>query len=619
MVSYFFRASFALISNSPRFCEYALRRFAYSICVTNSVNVGYSASLFRNLTHYTSRSNALITQHCDHRLVLRRNVKMPGNTYKRFIMTNKFSTTALLSAFFLTSTAFAVSYDAPTNYYNSATGTGATLKTQLRTIMTNGHDYNTYGELDDTFIVTDRYKNNPNQVWLIYDNKGAYSGWNKEHIWPQSKQPGSASSSKKGHISDQHCLRPCDTKTNSRRGNYYFAGTFGSTYTGYHGPTSERYWYPSDSDAGDVARSLFYSATRYSNLDLKFGPTTYENHGDLGSLIRWHFLDTPDEFELRRNHAIYGGAVDNYRGGIEYNPHAQKNRNAFIDRPEYAWSVYMDQKNDTNITFLGPSNADGSSTITRDFGRVIKGAAGVNTSTNVILNKKGDDGTYYSSTASSNVSSSVNGRYNAFAMGGPGFRNIDLTLNADTNVVGLQTGTLTIDNLDVTTEAGLGKGANDANDVATLSLTVLEHANASFSTSSDLNTLTLDFGNIDQFAAASKSFSIANFASTQYTAGLDLISSSSTGNTNFSINLTDFDNLAANDSLAFNVDFDTNTLGSFASTYTFNLNDEDLPGKGAAQSLTLNILGNVTPIPEPSTLLLFAPLALLAQRRRKSA
>ena len=127
--------------------------------------------------------------------------------------------------------------------------------------------------------------------------------------------------------------------------------------------------------------------------------------GDLGSLIAWHYLDAPDTFERRRNHIIYSSAL---------NPSFRSNnRNAFIDHPEFAWSVYMDQMNDTTLWLGDLEPADGSSDIDVNLSMLVGDTIDP---MNFIIHKGGNDGTYYSVEASAGLSSSLNGCYNAFAM-----------------------------------------------------------------------------------------------------------------------------------------------------------------------------------------------------------
>jgi hypothetical protein len=165
-----------------------------------------------------------------------------------------------------------------------------------------------------------------------------------------------------------------------------------------------------------------------------------------------------------------------------------------------------------------------------DYGRVLKGAV-VPAAQNVTLTKDGVDGTYYSVTATGQATSSVTGRYNAFTMDNTGNRSIPVGLNTSTTTAGVKSGAVTVDNLDVTTQGGAGRGVNDANDVINMSLTVLESSNSSFS-STDTNSLTLDLGDVHVGDTATRAFSIFNVAAgsdTTLTAGLDLDSIVSSG------------------------------------------------------------------------------------------
>ncbi|CAN0355614.1 unnamed protein product, partial [Ectocarpus sp. 4 AP-2014] len=232
----------------------------------------------------------------------------------------------------------------PAGYYDSATGTGTTLKSQLATIMSTGHILRSYGNFRDSAAITDRDPNNPNNILLAYNRASVPATWdqgntwNREHTWPQSRQPGSASNGTTGNLGDPHALRPSNPGVNSNRGNDPF-GTASSS--GSNGSVGS-YYFPGDVDKGDTARQLFYSATRYSGLTLVNGSPSGNQMGDLAALLDWHYSDAPDEFELNRNDSIYSQAL---------NPsYYTNNRNAFIDRPEFVWSVFVDQQNDTQLT-----------------------------------------------------------------------------------------------------------------------------------------------------------------------------------------------------------------------------------------------------------------------------
>lgn len=514
-------------------------------------------------------------------------------------------------------------YEPPTTYYSSITNqTGSALQTQLRTIISSMTGRN-YGAAQTTAAVTDTDPNNPSNILLIYNRASVSSTWdsgatwNREHIWPVSRLGVSDPSNSTTNLSsDQFNLRPCNPSINSSRGNKPFGN---DATTGGHGSQGANY-YPGDTDAGDVARAQFYMATRYSQLTLTDAVPSGTQMGDLSSLINYHFKDVPDAFERRRNHAIYGLAGEN--SPAITNSLRQQNRNPFVDRPEYVWSIFVDQQNDSQLSIAGGTpTGNGGSTRDVNLGSVLVGAA-VPAAQSFTLNKAGVDGTYYDVTTSGSAISSVTGRLNAFANGVTGTKALNVGLATNTATAGLRSGTVTVDNLDVTTQAGAGTGANDANDVFNVSLSVLDHANASFVGGSDLNSLTIDFGSLalgsgTQFVP----FDVFNLMSTVgFTAPLDLVSFAGNGDTSvLGANLSLVNNLAAGANQGFLASFDTASPGSFAASYQLSLSDDMLlAGAVGGQQLTLNLLGNVTAVPEPGYwALAVLALALVGIRRTK--
>ena len=485
-------------------------------------------------------------------------------------------------------------YDPPANYYNSATGTGSTLKSQLRTIMSSGHIERSYGDFRYSAAITDRDPTNSSRILTAYDrssvtnqwNPGGSLPWNREHVWPQSLQPGSASNGSRGNLGDPHSLRPAIPQINSNRGNDPFGL---DNTTGNHRSTGS-YYFPGDTDKGDVARSLFYSATRYTGLTLVEGQPGSNQMGDLSSLVAYHFLDPPDEFERRRNHAIYSSSLNpNYY---------TNNRNAYVDRPEYVWSVFVDQNNDSRLAVGGALVFDdGSSVANLNLGSVLVGAA-VPAAQPVAVTKFGADGTYYDVSTTGNATSTLEGRYNAMPVGGFASQTMQVGLNTSTTSAGLRSGQVIIDNLDVTTGGGTDRGANDGNDTINVSLSVLDHATPSFLGSSFADTLTLNFGQVNLGGLADMNFSLFNLeGTTGFTAGLELDSISGSGDTSvLSTDLATFGGgsaLNAGDSGSFSAMFDTSNEGLFSATYTLSFSDEDLPGAMALGDLTLMITGEV--------------------------
>src|SRR5262245_64425729 len=99
-----------------------------------------------------------------------------------------------------------------------------------------------------------------------------------------------------------------------------------------------------------IARQEFYMAVRYDGVDDSSSTTNIElvsgkpdsggtTLGDFDRMIEWHYAAPPDSFERRRNQVIY----DQY----------QHNRDPFIDHPEWAWSVFKNNTNDTGLTLAG--------------------------------------------------------------------------------------------------------------------------------------------------------------------------------------------------------------------------------------------------------------------------
>jgi endonuclease I len=490
-------------------------------------------------------------------------------------------------------------YDPPSGYYDGATGTGTVLMDQLKLIMKTGQVLPSYGDARYLLDDTDRDPNNPSNVLLFYSRTSVSGVWNansnffgtREHVWPSSRRPDGDPGNTTHNIgSDLHILKPLDMSTNSSRGNKSF-GDVNASGTN-HG-VSTSYYYPGDADSGDAARIIFYGGTRWKDEGLKvvYGPGVESNYemGDLASLLIWHYQDVPDDFERRRNEMIYG---------------FQYNRNAYIDHPEWVWSVYVDQFNDSQITISGgTTDAHGGSTRDVDLGRVFVGGA-VPAAQNFTLNKGGLDGTYYEVTAAGDATSSINGRFNAFRTNTTDSRSITVGLGSGTSTAtaGHKSGTVTVDNLDVTTGLAdqmvpdYGHGADDGNDVFNVGLDVLDHSAASFSGSSQVTSLMYDFGNVTMGSAdPTFNFDLFNLESTAgYTAALDFDSLMTTGNTGvLSADLAAAAGTLSLDggtSQGFTVTFDTATPGSFSATYTLMVSDEDLPG-ALSNSLTLSVQG----------------------------
>jgi hypothetical protein len=348
------------------------------------------------------------------------------------------------------------------------------------------------------------------------------------------------------------------------------------------------YWFTGDACRGDIARSLFYSDTRWTSrgLSLVNGFPSGNQMGDLESLIEWHYLDPPDEFERRRNHTIFSQ---------QFNPqYYTNNRNAYVDKPEFVWSIYVDQMNDSTITIAGgTNNANGSSSLQIDFGSAIVGA-NISASQSVILNKAGNDGTYYSTEALGDGMSDLEGSSAAFKTNGTDSALLNVSLAFDPETADSYSGAVMIDNLDITTEGGVGNGANDGDDFIGMTLEILDHANASFLNVGDFDTITIDLEEVPLGEPISPiEFSIFNLpsqAGSQLTASLDLTSVDTIPQNSFlTFSEPLFSGLAADDSVDLAVGGTPTQLGIGSTEFTFNASDEDLPG---AQPQTLRLIVN---------------------------
>lgn len=230
----------------------------------------------------------------------------------------------------------------PAGYYNNASGKyGTQLKSALHSIVRNHVRYPYTSSSTDTWDIlkqTDKDTTNSANVTLLYtgwtkDGEDEYaggSGWNREHVWPNSHGfPNQGDTA----YTDVHHLRPSDISVNSARGNKDFDNG-GTQYIDGDGPTNcyrdSDSWEPRPEVKGDVARMIFYMATRYEgsyDLELVDYTNTPNNPilGKLSTLLEWNRQDPPDDFERNRNDVIYS---------------YQQNRNPFIDHPEYVDRIY---------------------------------------------------------------------------------------------------------------------------------------------------------------------------------------------------------------------------------------------------------------------------------------
>lgn len=251
----------------------------------------------------------------------------------------------------------------PAGYYNSATGTGYTLKTQLYNIIKDHNDrgysglYTTYLTSDKDFYyendgtLLDNYSENPlgpdayNFTYGINQDDGTAGNnegerYNREHLIPQS-----VFNSATPMYSDAFFVVPSDKKVNAQRGDLPF-GKVGSanwtslngskrgnnTNTGYAVGYSGIVFEPIDEFKGDIARNLLYFATRYQDVVAGYNYVMFNNTADqvfaqpfLNILLTWNLQDPVSQRETDRNNAIYA---------------RQGNRNPYIDNWNYVTEIW---------------------------------------------------------------------------------------------------------------------------------------------------------------------------------------------------------------------------------------------------------------------------------------
>ena len=263
---------------------------------------------------------------------------------------------------------FSISFAQPSaTYYNTATGTGYALKTQLKTIISAGYIDRGYAGLYTTYATSDKdagfttgmgyendntvydmYSENPtgslnecNFVFITDEDPGSGGTvecqyFNREHIIPQS-----VFNQVSPQRNDAHFVTPTDKKVNNVRGNDPHGNVAIATYTSQNGGKlgssavsgfSGVVFEPNPAFKGDIARMYFYFVTRY---EANVAGYTYEMfNGTTGQsfttpflnlLLDWNAQDPVSEFEIKRNNAIFA---------------RQNNRNPYIDNNSYVTSIW---------------------------------------------------------------------------------------------------------------------------------------------------------------------------------------------------------------------------------------------------------------------------------------
>lgn len=171
--------------------------------------------------------------------------------------------------------------------------------------------------------------NSANMIYFYTQDsvkKNAASSWNREHTWPQSESNSCWGKTQAG--SDMLHIRPTYNSTNSSRGSLHFGEVSGSyqTYNGKPYGKVGTYFEPIDSVKGDSARIIMYIWVAWQDYYGNKMPGVTDIFQSVDVMLKWHLQDAPSTQEVKRNDYVQTTV--------------QKNRNPFVDHPEYACKIW---------------------------------------------------------------------------------------------------------------------------------------------------------------------------------------------------------------------------------------------------------------------------------------
>lgn len=254
------------------------------------------------------------------------------------------------------------------------------------TLDTGGNYFETMLYFADNTTKTKAINTDINKSTYTIDSSKNYIDWtnktkpnsniqvDKEHVWVKSHGFSPSGNPCRGAGTDLHHLIAADHHTNnvhsdkfygnvanhdSAKKVYCYYGDGTTEVSGWIGKTEkgEDAFEPTDKWKGDIARALFYMATRFSKkLDTNTEAEPYllltddntltdddsHYHGvfhNLSDFLTWNALDPVDNYEKHRNNLIY--------------KNVQNNRNPYVDHPEWVNKVFGDDtsSDDTDFTF----------------------------------------------------------------------------------------------------------------------------------------------------------------------------------------------------------------------------------------------------------------------------
>lgn len=265
------------------------------------------------------------------------------------------------------------SYTYTGSYYDSiditslTNNVGGTLRKALTSLAypKGFHEYYTdaSGTLSEKLQKSDADPDNSANMIYFYTRNSVKKtlsnggdSWNREHVWCQSLSNGHWGTDA-GAGSDIFHIRPEYASVNFSRSNTPFGEFSGGTQKTYNGMTygyvSNGRFKPLAANKGDIARILMYIYVVYYDVYSSNRPDLLDIIDSYDTLLTWHTDDKPDKLEGNRNNYVY-----------QYTN--QKNRNPFVDHPEYAWHIFgnkcsSDVLNDAKKAYPDETTTSGDS------------------------------------------------------------------------------------------------------------------------------------------------------------------------------------------------------------------------------------------------------------------
>ena len=223
----------------------------------------------------------------------------------------------------------------PSDYDGTDPLTGTTYPTSKSASGYRGMIWDMYGDTQYT----------PGSSAQGAGYKKVGDAYNREHTVPQSWFSESATPK-----SDPHHIFATDGYVNNQRSNYPYGdvngsgtsagsgafGVLGSPVSTYGSPGSSLVFEVQDEYKGDIARGVLYMAAAYYNYSQSFANsnscfTRSGNYNLISSyyinlLTKWSADDPVSQKEIDRNNVIFASS--------------QKNRNPFIDHPNWAYKIW---------------------------------------------------------------------------------------------------------------------------------------------------------------------------------------------------------------------------------------------------------------------------------------